>query len=113
MTDVRAGDLVKATHKKRPERTVTLRATYVSDNWVEDSEFAVERDAYDFEVLDRPAPPIDEELLTGAVDAYRRSLVPNGGKTEHLHPDTLREYKRDLTAVINYLRANDKKENYK
>ena len=107
MTDVRVGDLVKATNKTDPEVTVTARALYVSphdgglDVKGHNSLPGIE---WTFEVLDRPLPPISDELLEGAAKAYvmgQGYALPSGSASA---------YSSGIAAVINFVRSHDNKE---
>ena len=108
-SDVRVGDLVKATSKKDPEEYLTARAVYVSpyDGGmdVKGHDSLPSRD-WTFEVLDRPLPPIPADLLAGSRDAY------NEVKGFEVAPNL-----DALTAVINFVRKydaeHDNKENNK
>lgn len=95
MTDLRAGDLVKATRSDQPELSITARLQYANDVCVGLPLYgAAYRDNWDFEVLDRPAPPIDEELVQGA----RRAFLAHSTIDQ-----------ADWKAVINFVREYDQK----
>ena len=99
MTDVRVGDLVKATRKDDPELTVTARASYVSrvDGSLDvKGHNSLPAQHWTFEVLDRPLPPISADLLAGSRDAY------NEVKGFEVAPNL-----DALTAVINFVRKYD------
>jgi hypothetical protein len=95
MTDIQVGDLVKATRKTDPEISMTGRVRDVRPAGVSlpyhGSAFF---NYWDFEVLDRPAPPIDEELLKGAKRAWFSASNVD---------------QQDWKAVINFVREYDKK----
>ena len=95
MTDIRVGDLVKATRKDRPEATATDRVLELTTHFVETEYFMHRREDYDFEVLDRPAPPIDEEMLKGVLGEWRNLKY--------------RTTTDAMSAVINYVREYDQK----
>lgn len=100
VTDIRVGDLVRATRKKDPEEHRQGRAVRVGDSYVTfGSGIRVDRADYDFEVLDRPLPPIDEELVNGAAEAYR------SGRSKSFH--SISSNGEAIKAVINFLRKND------
>lgn len=107
VTDIRKGDLIRATNKRHPGTTVEGRAAsgpsqagYVD---LEDSIYFNIRD-FDVEVLERA---IDEELLVGAIEAYRRA----SGWLTGLDAAELRGgYGVGITAVIKFIREHDVKE---
>jgi hypothetical protein len=101
--DIRVGDLVKATHRTHSDETIAGRVCFADRDLVSTATRSITRSYYTFEVLDRPLPEIDEELLVGAIDTFRRERYGTG-------PDPIPEncpYRRSLAAVINYLREND------
>ena len=112
MTDIRKGDLVKATNRVDREMVVTGRVTRVSPEYVTFSPGAMYQiKRGDLEVLDRPLPPIPKELLFGAIDAYRKAdgmKMPTAD--HHLEPDC---YGDTMTAVINFVRDYDRKNDNK
>ena len=108
MTDVRVGDLVKFTSKKDPEVSFTSRVHYWNTrNPIYTSAVLGTQDVreFDFEVLDRPAPPIDEELLSEAVQAFRRGQ----GYRPPAIDEHLTVYGNGVKAVINLVREYDQK----
>ena len=95
MTDIKVGDLVKATLKENPEEVRQGRVVDVRGYGMVSTERQTFYAAsYDIEVLDRPAPPIDEELVQGARRAY-------------LAHSTIDQ--ADWKAVINFVREYDQK----
>lgn len=101
-TDIRKGDLVKATLKEQPENVATFRVAYVHSTHVESRENGFYRSTHDFEVLERP---IEEELLKGALRAYKAARE-RGQSLTHWHEDAY--YTGSLKAVIEFVRAYDK-----
>ena len=108
-TDIQVGDLIKATNKGDPEQTFTGRVLAMAHDW-----FSVQSAGsrsfrfWNIEVLERPIPPVEEELLEKAVEAYRTSwsFAPD--------PTAVTYYGPAFTAVINAVREFDKsKENSK
>jgi hypothetical protein len=102
MTDIRVGDLVKATRKSHPEQTMTGRVSRV-DEYVHLPWHAAGLHNWDFEVLDRPLPPVSDELLAEAVNAYRRGANFGGPTSTYL----VQEYATAIAAVINFVRKYD------
>lgn len=101
--DIRVGDLVKATNKANTEVTWTDRVTRVTRTLVDTANYCGTFRYWDFEVLDRPLPAIDEELLNGAVDAYLAKVDTPVGV-----PLVQRSYyEQNVTAVINFVRQYD------
>ena len=72
-TDIRVGDLIKATRKDDPEVTVTSRVRQVADSFTQIRFQCLYHDHWDIAVLDRPKPVIPEDLFEGAMDLYREA----------------------------------------
>lgn len=95
MTDIRVGDLVRGTRKTDAEQVVTGRVAGAETYSLSlTPALFLTRDQWDWEVLDRPALPIDEELIAGAKRAWL--------STSHIG-------QQDWKAVINFVREYDKK----
>ena len=102
--DIRIGDLVKVTSKQDPEYIRQSRVASVRDGFVSlKFGHGFWLLANNVEVLDRPQPPIDEALLIGAIEAYRKAE----GFTAVPSPDTQRAYCATFTPVINFIREYD------
>lgn len=100
-TDIKVGDLIKATHSDDPEVTITGRVTDQNDYWLWTTRHTFTRiSGWDFEVLERPLPPVEEELLLKAANAYRKGMGFSPNSPEFHHPG--------VTAVINTVREFDK-----
>ena len=103
-TDIRKGDLIKATHKEDPENFRQGRVASVPDGWVElEPVGGFVRSYYDIEVLERP---IEKELLDGAVAVGGK---PYGFKPGHEGAT----FRGSIQAVIEFVRAYDKKQENK
>ena len=103
--DIRKGDLIKATRKTDPEEYRQGRVVrLIVDGVVFTSGLAIDLNHYDIEVLDRPLPAIDEELLRGARQAYVDRARSDRPDAALMNNDF---YDANLTAVINYVRQND------
>lgn len=106
MTDIRKGDLIKATRKGNPGTVVSGRARAAGPSdagyvYLDGIYFSV-RD-FTYEVLDRA---IDEELLIGAIDAGRRAR----GLTTPTDAEKVASYRAEYTAVINFVNEYNSKE---
>ena len=113
-TDIRVGDLVKATRKDDPEDTRQFRLARTDRDYLVSKHGGYfSEHLHDFEVLDRPLPPISEELLVGAINTYRAKRgFPLLDRT---YVEVRDELRAAFIETINYLRANDtyNKENSK
>lgn len=98
MSDIKKGDLVKATRKGDATVGATDRVIEIRPYYVETEFFMHRRDEWDFEVLDRPLPEIPEDLITGCRNAYI------GLPSSTVEPVF---YRNDWIKVINYLREHD------
>ena len=107
-TDIKVGDLIKATNKDNPEQTFTGRVGAIGDDW-----FAVPTAGsrsfryWDLEVLERPLPPVEEELLDRAIKTYREESGLS--RFTYTTAELLRDYGPAITAVINTVREFDSK----
>lgn len=110
MTDIRVGDLVKATSKNRPQEYAVFRVTEVGPYFIYGETRIENLDGSTFEVLDRPLPPIDEELIFAAVDAFRDaqgfSTPARPTTQEHVQSAA---YRKPAVAIINAVREYDRK----
>lgn len=98
--DIREGDLVKATRKGDPDVSFTARVTDVARQGVNTNFYSTAHfHFWDIEVLDRPLPPIDQELLDKVCRVYADGMgyIDAGSKP----------WRPGITAVINYLREHD------
>lgn len=102
--DIQVGDLVKATHRAVPEHVVQGRIRRVTSAGVTLGVLYPSFHSWDFEVLDRPLPPIDEELLQDAVGAYFGGM----GYTSNRDASPRHRFGPGVTAVINFVREHDK-----
>lgn len=106
-TDIRKGDLIKFTHRENPEITFTTRAMTTWTGTTRRFHAAtldtmVFVEDYHVEVLDRPLPPIDEELLRAVRGAYIGHPIPSVA-------DTGGVFREDWVRVINTVREYDRK----
>ena len=102
-TDIKVGDLIKATHSDDPEVTITGRVTDQNDYWLWTTRHTFTRtNGWGFEVLERPEPPVEDELLEKAVEAYRSQW---GFESD---PSAVTYYGPAFTAVINTVREFDR-----
>ena len=98
-TDIQVGDLIKATNKDNPEQTFTGRVYDKATDW-----FAVTGAGsrsfrfWNIEVLDRPLPPVEDELYAKAARDY----------AEAWDSPELQPYKPPIVAVINAVREFDR-----
>ena len=99
-TDIREGDLVRATHKEITENVATFRVVYVDSGHVESGANGFSRNSHDFEVLERP---IDEELLKGAQREYERAQGYLPGSNTAFRP-----FRPGVKAIIEFVRQYDK-----
>ena len=109
MTDIRVGDLIRATNKKYPETTVTARVTYVStygNGYDVLGNGGLRPSEWTFEVLDRPLPKVEDDLLDKVIDIYRKLRGYEGPVGEI----DKKCYIRDLTPVINAVREYDNRD---
>lgn len=95
--DIRKGYLVKATNRQHPEEVRQGRVVAVSSNWVDLQSQSFQRDRWDVEVLDRPLPPINEELIVAVRRAWTGLSDLGGGP-----------FREDWIRVINTVREYDK-----
>ena len=104
--DIRVGDLVKATHREIPEHSATGRVRSVTSDGVHIGALYPGLRSWDFEVLDRPLPPISDELLFGANFAFY--AAPGD---EFSAPALPRDsaFAHSLRRVINFVRDYDNK----
>ena len=108
MTDIRKGDLVKATRKDDPDSTGSGRVVSVSLTSVVTGQFYFPFASWDIEVLDRPLPPIGKELLEGAINAWRKGYYGFGPERDVA---LSKDYREGATAVINFVREYDRTNN--
>ena len=101
MTDLKVGDLVKATRRDDAETKVEGRVIAVNAAWVDFQSLCIQRRMYDYEVLDRPLPPVSDELVRACRDAYV-------GVTGNSIPVV---YHDNWVKVINTVREYDRKNN--
>ena len=100
-TDIRVGDLVKATRKDDPEDTRQFRLARTDRDYLVSKHGGYfSEHLHDFEVLDRPLPPISEELIQKVRSVF---IMASPENDPHWR------------AAINYLREHDtyNKENSK
>ena len=109
-TDIRVGDLIRVTNAgavgDAADWALQGRVRNIRAGQVHIGGSFVWHDAklYDFEVLDRPLPPISDELLEGATRAYRKA------QGYQLPESPAPVFDRGVTAVINFVRQHDNKE---
>lgn len=107
--DIRAGDLVRATRKGNPETTITGRAIPSGDGEYVNLPFhSASHRNWDFEVLDRPLPPIDKELLNDVINVWRKEKFGYGADAGASESPG---YRQQFTAVINAVREYDRTHN--
>lgn len=106
MADIRKGDLIKATRTDGSGESFTGVVRSVRDGDVQTKWFGAWGSGWDVEVLERPLPPVEDELLDKAIKVYREESGLS--RFTYTSSELLRDYGPGFRAVINTVREFDR-----